>query len=102
LDAPASNRYRLAPPGGFSMPEILMYSKQTCPYCLMAKRLLTQKGQAWTEVDIEAEPGRRDEMIERSGRWTVPQIFIDGEHIGGFDELSALEHSGKLDELLER
>jgi glutaredoxin 3 len=83
------------------MPEIVMYSKQTCPYCVMAKRLLEQKGQAWNEIDVEMEPERRDEMIERSGRRTVPQIFIRDEHVGGFDELSALERAGKLDALLE-
>ena len=83
------------------MLEIVMYSKQTCPYCVMAKRLLEQKGQAWNEIDVEMEPERRDEMIERSGRRTVPQIFIRDEHVGGFDELSALERAGKLDALLE-
>jgi glutaredoxin 3 len=83
------------------MPEIVMYSKQTCPYCVMAKRLLEQKGQAWNEIDVEMEPERRDEMIERSGRRSVPQIFIRDEHVGGFDELSALERAGKLDALLE-
>jgi len=82
------------------MPAIVMYSKQTCPFCLMAKRLLTDKGQVWDEIDIEAEPERRDEMIERTGRWTVPQIFIGERHVGGFDELSALERAGELDALL--
>jgi glutaredoxin 3 len=84
------------------MPEIVMYSKQTCPYCVMAKRLLEQKGQAWNEIDVEMEPERREEMIERSGRRTVPQIFISDEHVGGFDELAALERAGRLDALLAR
>jgi glutaredoxin 3 len=79
-----------------------MYSTKSCPYCNMAKRLLTEKGQEWNEIDVEAAPERRDEMIERSGRRTVPQIFIRDEHIGGFDELSALERAGKLDALLGR
>jgi thioredoxin reductase (NADPH) len=84
------------------MPSILMYSKPDCPYCTMAKRLLTQKEQEWTEIDIEAEAGRRDEMIERTRRRTVPQIFIGDRHIGGFDELQALEDAGELDALLGR
>ncbi len=84
------------------MPSIVMYTKQVCPYCTRAKHLLTQKGQEWTEIDIEAEPGRREEMIERSGQRTVPQIFIDDQHVGGFDELAALEDAGELDPLLGR
>lgn len=77
-----------------------MYTKETCPYCDMAKRLLTSKGQSWTEIDIETEPGRRDEMIERSGRKTVPQIWIGERHVGGFDDLAALDRAGELDALL--
>ncbi len=84
------------------MVPIVMYTKQTCPYCTMAKRLLTEKGQSWTEIDVETEPGRREEMIERTGRRTVPQIFIGDRHIGGFDELAALESRGELDPLLGR
>jgi len=82
------------------MPEIVLYSKEDCPYCDMAKRLLVAKGQRWTEIDVEAEPARRDEMIERSRQRTVPQIWIGERHVGGFDDLSALDHSGELDELL--
>ncbi len=84
------------------MPSITMYSRSSCPYCDMAKRLLRSKGQEWTEIDIEAEPDRRAEMIERSGRRTVPQIFIDDRHVGGFDDLAALEDEGRLDALLGR
>src|SRR5690606_26939168 len=73
-----------------SPPEITIYTKRTCPYCDMAKHLLAAKGRRWTEIDIEAQPHRRDEMIERSGRRTVPQIWIGERHIGGFDELAAL------------
>jgi thioredoxin reductase (NADPH) len=82
------------------MPEITLYSKPDCPYCDMAKRLLTAKGQTWTEIDVEAEAGRRDEMVERSGRWTVPQIWVGERHVGGFDDLEALEDAGELDALL--
>jgi len=77
-----------------------MYVKRWCPYCQMAQRLLREKGRDWVEVDLEAEPGRRSEMIERSGRTTVPQIWIGERHVGGFDELRALEASGELDALL--
>ncbi len=82
------------------MAEITIYSKPSCPYCEMSKRLLAAKGQTWTEIDIEAEAGRRNEMIERSGRRTVPQIWIGARHVGGFDDLSALDHAGQLDGLL--
>ncbi len=82
------------------MAAIEIYTKQTCPYCVAAKRLLASKGQTWQEIDIEAEPARREEMIQRSGRRTVPQIFIDGRHVGGFDDLAALDRAGELDPLL--
>jgi len=82
------------------MAEILIYSKPDCPYCDMAKRLLASRGQSWREIDIEAEAGRRAEMIERSGRRTVPQIWIGDRHVGGFDDLSALDRAGELDPLL--
>ena len=72
------------------MSSVVLYTKAWCPYCNMAKRLLEQKGQEWQEIDVESDVGRRDEMIERSGRRTVPQIFIDERHVGGFDDLSAL------------
>jgi len=77
-----------------------MYSKQTCPFCDRAKALFRSKGQSWTEVDIEAEPARREEMIQRSRRKSVPQIFIDDRHVGGYDDLAALEAAGELDRLL--
>ena len=83
------------------MATVEVYSKSWCPFCLMAKRLLAEKGQEFVEFDVELDPAKYDEMLERSqGRWTVPEIFIDGELIGGFDELRALEASGCLDELL--
>jgi thioredoxin reductase (NADPH) len=82
------------------MAKIVMYTKSWCPYCDRAKSLLTQKGQTWEEIDVEASSEKRDEMVERAHRTTVPQIFIGDLHVGGFDELAALERAGKLDALL--
>lgn len=80
------------------MAKVEIYSTMFCPYCARARSLLQRKGVAYTEVDVDAEPQRRDEMVKRAGgRYTVPQIFIDGEHIGGSDDLMALESAGKLD-----
>lgn len=79
-----------------------MYTTGWCPYCARARALLERKGIAWTEIDVEAEPERRSEMIERSGRRTVPQIFIGERAIGGSDELRDLEDRGELDRLLGR
>ncbi|MBS0376150.1 MAG: glutaredoxin 3 [Proteobacteria bacterium] len=80
-----------------------MYTTGWCPYCARARALLERKGIAWTEIDVEAEPERRGEMIERSGgRRTVPQIFIGDRAIGGSDELRDLEDRGELDRLLGR
>jgi thioredoxin reductase (NADPH) len=81
---------------------IVIYTRDSCSYCAMAKQLLQSKGVEWTEINIEAEAGRRDEMIERSGRMMVPQIFIGETHVGGFNELSAMESAGELDPLLGR
>jgi len=82
------------------MAAIVMYSKGWCPYCDRAKRLLSAKGQSWTEIDVEASDAARDEMVERSGRRTVPQIFIGDRYVGGFEELAALDAAGELDPLL--
>ena len=80
---------------------VIIYSQPLCGYCSAAKRLLTNKGAKFTEIDVVLDPERREEMIQRSsGRRTVPQIFIDGRHIGGFDELRALDGAGELDPLL--
>ena len=84
------------------MSQIVMYTTSWCPYCERAKHLLREKGQSWTEIDIEAEPARRGEMVKRSGRTTVPQIFIGDRHVGGFDDLAELERHGALDPLLGR
>lgn len=84
------------------MTEILIYSKDYCPYCLKAKDLLLKKQQSFTEVRIDVHPELRDEMILKSkGRTTVPQIFINSQHIGGCDDLYALEAQGTLDEILK-
>jgi glutaredoxin 3 len=77
-----------------------MYSRSWCPYCERAQALLRAKGLTFEAIDIEAQPEKRAEMIERSGRSTVPQIFIDGRHVGGCDELHALDAAGELDPLL--
>ena len=82
------------------MAKIEIYTKATCPFCLRAKALLTAKGAGFDEIAIDAHPEKRDEMIARSGRTTVPQIFIGKTHVGGSDELHALEKAGKLDALL--
>ena len=83
------------------MAKIEIYTRTTCPYCIRAKQLLENKGQNWEEIDLEISPERTEEMLQRSGgRKTVPEIFIDGTLIGGFDDLAALETAGKLDALL--
>ena len=84
------------------MPTVTVYSSPFCPYCSMAKRLLSSKGVDFEEIDVISAPARKTEMIERaSGRHTVPQIFIGETHVGGNDDLQALERAGKLDGLLE-
>lgn len=82
------------------MAKVIMYSTGTCPYCIMAERLLTAKGAAIDKIRVDLEPAKRDEMTTRTGRRTVPQIFIGGQHVGGFDDLSALDRAGGLDPLL--
>jgi glutaredoxin 3 len=80
------------------MAEVELYTTMFCPYCARARALLGRKGVAYTEIDIIEEPARRDEMIRRAaGRTSVPQIFINGEHVGGSDELVALDLAGELD-----
>jgi glutaredoxin 3 len=82
------------------MAAILMYSTGVCPYCVMAERLLVSKGVTIEKVRVDLEPARRAEMMERTGRRTVPQIYIGETHVGGYDDLAALDQAGKLDELL--
>jgi glutaredoxin 3 len=82
------------------MKEVLIYTARYCPYCTSAKSLLKRKGVSFTEIDIGGNWERRDEMIEKAnGRVTVPQIFIGDLHVGGNDELRALDREGKLDAL---
>ena len=83
------------------MARVEIYTKFTCPYCARAKQLLGAKGVEFEEYEISMDGSKRAEMIQRAnGRMTVPQIFIDGRHIGGSDDLAGLEHGGKLDALL--
>ena len=82
------------------MPKILIFTTNWCPFCRRAKALFTQKGVKWTEHDIEEDPAQRQAMIKASGRDTVPQIFINGTHIGGSDDLFELDAKGGLDKLL--
>jgi glutaredoxin 3 len=83
------------------MARVEIYTKFGCPYCARAKALLGQKGIEYEEYEINSIPGKRDEMMERSnGRHTVPQIFIDGRHVGGSDDLAELERAGELDPML--
>ncbi len=83
------------------MPKVLMYSTAVCPYCVRAEQLLTRKGVTVVEkVRVDLEPDRREEMMQRTGRRTVPQIYIGDTHVGGCDDLYELERQGKLDALL--
>ena len=84
-------------------PGITMYTTGWCPYCMRAKALLGRKGIAVREINVEDDPAFREQMLARSGgRRTVPQIFIGERHVGGFDELAALDRNGELDALLGR
>ncbi len=77
-----------------------MYSTRICPFCVMARRLLQRKGVRFDEVKVDEDPVRRQEMMQKTGRRTVPQLFIGEQHVGGYEELAALEHAGQLDALL--
>ena len=81
--------------------KVLMYTTAVCPYCQMAERLLRSKGVDIEKVRIDLEPARRAEMMEKTGRRTVPQIYVGETHVGGYDDLAALDRAGKLDPLLE-
>lgn len=83
------------------MSQVTIYTKPYCPYCIRAVELLETKGIAFDEIEAAFDPEKRQEMIQRSGRATFPQIFIAGQHIGGCDDMVALERAGKLDALLQ-
>ncbi|WP_438281759.1 glutaredoxin 3 [Pseudomonas alabamensis] len=83
------------------MKPVLIYSSDYCPYCIRAKQLLTRKGVAFKEIRVDGKPQLRAEMSQKAGRTSVPQIWIGDTHVGGCDELHALERAGRLDALLE-
>jgi len=83
-------------------PDVLLYTTSWCPFRRRAKTLLKEKGVKWKELDIEADRDHRQAMTQASGRNTVPQIFINGTHVGGFDDLFELDAKGMLDKLLDR
>lgn len=82
------------------MPQIVMYTTAMCPYCVRAKMLLQRKGMSWEEKRIDVDHSLMGEMLQRSNRRTVPQIFIDEHHVGGYDDMAELEAMGRLDPLL--
>jgi glutaredoxin 3 len=82
-------------------PSVVMYATAACPFCFRARELLRSKGLQWTEVSVDVEPDKRAEMMARSGRSSVPQIFVGDFHVGGFDDLDALDQEGALDRLLQ-
>lgn len=82
------------------MPEIVIYTGRLCPYCTMAKKLFDRKGASYTEIDVDSKPGLRQDLMEKTKRRTVPQIYIGDRHIGGFDDLHALDMQKQLDPLL--
>jgi glutaredoxin 3 len=83
------------------MSKVVIYTKPFCPYCVRALRLLDNKGVPYTEIEASADPEKKSEMVQRSGRFTFPQIFVGERHIGGCDDMMALEARGELDPILE-
>lgn len=81
-------------------PEVLVYTTRACGYCMAAKSLLREKGVEFREIDVTGDDDQRDELVRKSGQRTVPQIFIGTRHIGGFEDLVALEQRGELNPLL--
>ena len=84
-----------------SQPDVVIYVTGWCPYCQRARNLLSQKGIQYREVDVDDDPKLREDMIARSGRRTVPQVFIGEKHVGGCDDLFALDARGELDRLIQ-
>ena len=82
------------------MTEILIYTANLCPYCTMAKRLLDKKGASYAEINVDSKPGLRQEMMQKTRRRTVPQIYIGDLHVGGFDDLYAMDRRNELEPLL--
>ena len=82
------------------MSKVVMYTTRVCPYCISAKQFLARKGVVPEEIRVDVEPGRREEMMARARRTSVPQIFIGDTHVGGFDDMVALDRAGGLDPLL--
>lgn len=83
------------------MSNVVIYTKDSCPYCTMAKQLLKSRDIAFSEIRVDLDPSKLEEMVKRSQRKTVPQIFINDQSIGGYDDLTALVKSGKLNELIK-
>lgn len=83
------------------MPKVVMYTTAVCPYCVAAKNFLKSRGASWEEVRVDLDLDRRQEMLARARRTSVPQIFIDDTHVGGYDDLVALDRAGGLAPLLE-
>lgn len=83
------------------MPKIVMYATKTCPYCIRAEQLLARKGFTAEKILVDDKPELREEMVRITGRKTVPQIFIGDRHVGGFDDMAALDREGGLDPLLQ-
>jgi glutaredoxin 3 len=100
VGAPPSHVADLSPVLEPCMSRVEIYTTAICPYCVAAKNFLKQRGLTWEELRVDIEPARREEMLARSGgRRSVPQIFVNGAHVGGFDDLVASERSGRLREL---
>lgn len=95
----------MSPPSGAdasSRPVITLYTAATCGYCLAAKNFLRSKGLHWTEVRVDLDPAERERMLARGGRTSVPQIFIGATHLGGYQDMIALQRSGEFDALVAR
>ena len=84
------------------MAQVIMYTTGSCPYCAKARELFNTKNTTFTDIRVDLQPELREEMMQKSGRRSVPQIFINGQPIGGCDDLHALEHQGTLDQLLRQ
>jgi glutaredoxin 3 len=80
--------------------QVVMYSTRFCPYCMRARALLEGKGVSYADIGVDGRPELRAQMVERSGRHTVPQIWIGEQHVGGYDDIALLERQGRLDQLL--